>query len=180
MTQEDKIVKEHLQEKIIIDYSIVPEHESRENPELSHEFEKAKNQMKKDGHIKCFICNCESTFDNHIEYHHFLVEDCFNNISDMNKLWELAKIFDIYGYAHKAITPPKDCNDPMNLIPLCHKHHTGAEGIHSNSFSTFIIQKLTIDNLTEDEMPVPQNGEELKKLKKQYEEKVKNRKGYNE
>lgn len=178
--EENKEVKEHIQEKIIIDYSVIPTHESRQNPELAHEFEKAKQQMKKDGFVKCFICDCESTPENHIEYHHFLVEDCFNESASMDKLWELAKIFDIYGYAHKAIEAPKDCNHPMNLIPLCHKHHTGAEGIHSETFSTFIIQKLVKDNLTEEENPVPQDMEELKKLKKDYENKIENKKGYNE
>jgi hypothetical protein len=135
--------------------------------------------MKKDGFTRCFICGCESTPENRIEYHHFLIESCFNNVADMNKLWQLSKIFDIYGYAKKATEPPKSCNTPMNLMALCHKHHVGANGIHDNSFSTFIIQCLTRDGLLDKEQPVPNDMEELEKLKDEYENNFKQDKDYN-
>jgi hypothetical protein len=160
----NNIISQHIQEREIIDISIVPEHLSRQNSEEVREFEKAKNQMKKDGITKCFICGCE----NHIEYHHFLAEDCFANDVDLNKLWELAKLFDVYGYAKKSIEPPKSVNDPMNLIPLCHKHHTGAEGIHSNTFPTFIIQKIIKDNISSNNEPVIEDENKLKELKNDY------------
>jgi hypothetical protein len=167
----NRIIPEHIEEKIIVDYSIVPSHESRENLEEVSEFEKAKRQMKKDGFTKCFICGCESIPENHIEYHHFLAEDCFSNDVDMDKLWELAKLFDIYGYASKSIQPPKTVNDPMNLMPLCHNHHTGSEGIHSNSFPTFIIQRLLKSDLLPKDNPVPEDDNELKELKKEFKDK---------
>ena len=177
---ENKIIPEHIEQTLIIDYSIVPEHKTRANKAEQKAFDNAKNIMKKDGYITCFICGCQSTPKNRIEYHHFLAEDCFANVTDMNKLWELAKILDVYGYANKATEAPLSVNHPMNLIPLCHKHHTGAEGIHSNTFSTFIIQKLIQDVLDPGEdNPVPQDMEKLKELKQQYEDKIKHKKNHN-
>lgn len=167
----EKIIPKHVQEREIIDYCVIPEHVSRQNPEETKEFEQAKKQMKKDGITRCFICDCESTPENRIEYHHFLAEDCFKNDVSMDKLWELAKLFDVYGYGKLSTTAPKSINDPMNLMALCSKHHIRAEGIHSNTFSTFIIQKIIRDDLNIEDDPVPEDVNKLKELKQEYKDK---------
>lgn len=153
-----KIVKEHIATRQLTETMVIPEHEERKE---SKEFARAKRQLKKDGHFKCWVCGSTKK----LQVHHFLYEWCIHSTCDFEKLKEVCEQLDVYGYgkAMKHI-PIISIDDIRNMMVLCQEHHTGgvskdgvANGIHNITFPTWIAQKIAIESKN----PIPTNREEL-------------------
>ena len=150
---EKKIVKEHIQEDTIQEYSFYPEHEMRVE---SAEFKKSKERLKKDGNYQCWICGttekCES---------HHILEWAFSNDLSMDKATEILKTLDFYGYnnSDEFKDKPLDSLDSVrNQLILCDNHHRHKLcGLHHLSFPLWLSQKSCKDGLE----TVPQNEEDL-------------------
>lgn len=154
---EEKITKIHVENRTIRDFVIDPDHHERTE---SAEFRETKRRLREDGHYKCYICGSEED----IQIHHRALEYMFTNVADMDKVKEFCEEWDVYGYGKLLKNKPMTSQDDIrNALALCQMHHTGVDhkngnsgtGIHSLTFSSWIIQKLCKDGAN----PIPQNGE---------------------
>jgi hypothetical protein len=154
---EKKITEAHVENRVLHDFVIDPDHDSRTE---SEQFREAKDRLKHDGHHKCYICGTE---DN-IQVHHRAGEYMLSNVVDFDLLKEFCEEWDIYGYGRLLKAKPiTSVDDVRNQMCLCQAHHTGVDhedggggtGIHSASFNTWIMQKLCLSGAN----PVPQKGE---------------------
>lgn len=129
-------ISSHEQKRTFVEDIEVPEHIERSE---SNEFRQSKEQLKKDGHDHCFICGT----DKNLQVHHFLCEWSLSNDCDEQKLREMAKIFDPYGYGKQWDGKPITMDSLPNLLVLCQEHHTHPEfGIHCLPFNEWIMQRL--------------------------------------
>jgi hypothetical protein len=152
-----KITNLHIESKTIHDFAIDPEHHERTE---SAEFDATKKRLREDGHYHCYICGTEEN----IQIHHRALEYMFTNVGDMEKVKAFCEEWDVYGYGKLLKNKPMTSQDDIrNAMALCGAHHTGVDhennstgtGIHSLSFSSWIIQKLCLDGAN----PIPQKGE---------------------
>lgn len=153
----EKMTNLHIESKTLKDFVIDPDHHERTE---SAEFREVKKRLREDGHYHCYICGTEEN----IQIHHRALEYMFNNIGDMKKVKDFCEEWDIYGYGKLLKNRPMiNCDDIRNMMSLCNAHHTGVDhennstgiGVHSLSFSSWIIQKLCLDGAN----PIPQKGE---------------------
>lgn len=152
-----KIVKEHIATRQLTETMVIPEHEERKE---SKEFARAKRQLKKDGHFKCWVCGSTEK----LQVHHFLYEWCIHSTCDFEKLKEVCEQLDVYGYGKSMKNiPMTSVDDIRNMMVLCQPHHTGgmsdgsSNGIHNISFPAWVSQKIAIDGKD----PIPDNREEI-------------------
>jgi hypothetical protein len=150
-------VEAHVEKRIIHDYAIDPDHDDRNE---SPTFRDAKARLRHDGHYHCYVCGT----DQNIQVHHRAGEYMFQNVVDYEKLKEFCEEWDVYGYGRLLKKQPiTTVDDVRNQMCLCQAHHTGVDheddgggtGIHSLSFSSWIMQKLALPGAN----PVPQKGE---------------------
>jgi hypothetical protein len=153
----ENITKIHVESRTIKDFVIDPDHHERTE---SEEFRATKKRLKEDGHYHCYICGSTEN----LQVHHRALEYMFTNVADFDKVKEFCEEWDIYGYGKLLKNKPFVSQDDIrNQMVLCQKHHTGEDhengntgtGIHSLTFSSWIIQKLCKDGAN----PVPQSGE---------------------
>jgi hypothetical protein len=133
----DKIIQAHNDKAVFKESVIVPEHVDRKESPL---FKSNKTKLRNDGHYKCWVC--ENT--ENLEVHHYLCEWSMENACDLDKLKEVAELFDVYGYAKKYSSKPiTSVDDIRNLMVLCSYHHKETyTGVHNLTFSTWILQKI--------------------------------------
>jgi hypothetical protein len=173
MAEDKKVVAAHVEHRLLHDFAIDPDHDSRTESPM---FVKSKERLKEDGHHVCYICG---TSDG-VQVHHRCGEYMFNNIVDYDLLKEFCEEWDLYGYGKLLKKQPiTSVDDIRNQMCLCQAHHTGVNhedggggtGIHSTSFNTWIMQKICLKGAN----PVPQKGEtfdDAMKRIKQFERKV--------
>lgn len=164
-------VEIHEESRKIFESVVTPEHETRT---ASAEFMKSKEKLKEDGHYQCWVCGSTKN----LQVHHYAAEWSLADCVDFNKLKAFCEEWDPYGYGKLLKdTPINSVDDIRNLLVLCQAHHTGVNhenensgtGIHSLSFSAFIIQKIAKDG----DNPIPQEGvdaDDMIKLAKEKEE----------
>lgn len=138
-----------------------PEHIQRKGE--SAEFHRGVERLKVDGHYRCWICG--SLED--LQTHHLISEWSIWNSVDPSKLFDVAAIFDPYGYSRSpefAGKPVESVDDIRNFMVLCQKHHTGqVTGIHSTTFSAWISQKIAKDGVE----IVPQDHAEIERIEQE-------------
>ena len=149
---DDKIVKEHIANKLLKETVIIPNHAERTE---SEQFNLTKKKLKEDNHNECWICGSKDD----LNVHHFCLEWCFEENADFDKLKEVCEIFDIYGYSKQMKDIPiTSVDDIRNMMVLCRKHHMDysngcKNGIHDISFPVWLYQKIC-KNITE---TIPEN-----------------------
>lgn len=157
MATDKKVVAAHVEHRVLHDFAIDPDHDSRTE---SAQFIASKERLKADGHHVCYICGTDQS----IQVHHRAGEYMFNNVVDYDKLKEFCEEWDIYGYGRLLRKQPiTSVDDIRNQLCLCQSHHTGVNhmdgnggtGVHSLSFNSWIMQKLCLDGAN----PVPQKDE---------------------
>lgn len=151
----DRIVKAHVESEVNVEYAIYPAHKERKE---SAEFNRSKKKLKKDGHYKCFICNCTEN----LEVHHtfgFAFAEAF----DFKEVKDTLILLDFYGYSEKMKHIPfTSIDDIRNMLVLCKKHHRDEYcGIHEINFGLWISQRCVKDGM----ITVPQNMEDLERIK---------------
>jgi len=155
-------VQMHKQSRNLFEVVITPEHDDRTE---SPEFRKSKEQLKTDGHFKCWVCGSV----NDLQVHHYAAEWSLADDVDFDKLKAFCEEWDVYGYGNfYKDTPMTSVDDIRNMLVLCQQHHTGVDhddsnsgtGIHSMTFPAFIMQKLS----KKDQNPIPQVGQNADKI----------------
>lgn len=151
-------VAEHVESINLKVIEIVPGHPQRT---ATPEFNQSVAILKKDGHNECWLCGSTSN----LQVHHFIGEDCQNNLVDMTKAECKALALDPYGYNRTGDGSPfATVDDYRNMMVLCQPHHTGVNpvagnptGIHNTPFAEWILQGVCKDG----DDPIPQAGETL-------------------
>lgn len=147
----------HMESRTLHDAVVDPDHHDRTT---SAEFHASVARLKEDGHYQCWICGGSD----HLQVHHRALEYMFANIGDLEKVKAFCEEWDVYGYGRLLKARPMLSKDDIrNQMVLCQAHHTGVDhennntgtGVHSLTFSSWIIQKLCIEGAN----PVPQKGE---------------------
>lgn len=161
----------HEESRKIYESVVTPEHDHRVESSI---FKQSKKRLREDGHYKCWVCG--STND--LQAHHYAAEWSLAEVVDFDKLKAFCEEWDPYGYGKllKNI-PMTSVDDVRNILMLCQTHHTGVNhenensgtGIHSLSFSAFVIQKIAKDG----QNPIPQPGQDADDMIKLAEEKEK-------
>lgn len=106
-----------------------PPHDTRTGP-LYHLFEKARAHLKRTDAWKCRVCGAtEGELGAPLEAHHHFVEFALQNGVDVHEFEvrhpEFAGLLDGSEEAFQRFVESEH-----NIMPLCHKHHTGIEGVH--------------------------------------------------
>jgi len=149
-----ELVAKHVGKATMTDMIVVPTHGERDETTFRHNV----NQLKKDGHYKCFVTGATEK----LEVHHIAEFSQANNV-DLEKLKAFLLVFDPYGYSKAmADEPIESIDDIRNMIVIDKDHHTGVNpvakngiGIHRTSFPTWVAQVVSKDGAN----PVPQRGE---------------------
>jgi hypothetical protein len=155
-------VATHKQQRHIIECVITPEHDKRKE---SAEFRKSKERLADDGHYQCYVCGSKED----LQVHHYACEWSLEADVDFNKLQSFCEEWDVYGYGRLLKNVQMtSVDDIRNCMVLCQEHHTGVDetnggtgtGVHSMSFSAWIMQKLSKDGFN----PIPQDGKTSEQL----------------
>ena len=163
MEKDEKIVKQRVMKKTLVEHVMIPQHASRKE---TPEFRKSKKKLKKDGHDKCWICGSKEN----LQVHHFCCEASLSELCDFDKLKEVCETFDIYGYGEQMKDiPMTSVDDIRNMMVLCRQHHIDyadgvKNGIHDITFPIWISQKICVKDGVD---PVPDNADELEKIKQE-------------
>ncbi len=138
---------------------IYPAHEKRTESEL---FAKNKRILVHEKDTPCWICGSKENR----EVHHLIEWSLFPAI-DPQKMLEILRFFDFYGYTKAdPNTIPETPDDIRNLLVLCETHHRGVDnGVHDLTLPIWLALKVKKDdiNITEQVEVVKKADKKLSK-----------------
>jgi len=119
----------------------IPDHDERH---ASSEFIRNRKKLIHEMGERCFICGS----DEKLEAHH-LLEWCFANDFDFNKVKDILLKFDMYGLSEKMKDVEiSSVDDIRNLLILCKHHHIEKNnGVHALTFPVWLAQAATKDGI---------------------------------
>lgn len=125
------MTKAHVQHETLRLDLWYPEHEPRESDPHYKLFERARAHMKANTDLwRCHSCGkTEEELGEPLQAHHHLIEYALQNGYDARK-------FEADHPEFKGLLDGSDeafyrfVESDKNIVPLCRKHHTGAQGIH--------------------------------------------------
>lgn len=117
-----RTIEAHEQTTTLHIVELVPSHVPRESDPHYHAFHQARERLKRQGLLKCWIGNADCA--GQIELHHSHIEFCLITGIDVQKVDEA------FGLHLSDEEFQAWVEGPANLLALCKVHHTGYLGVH--------------------------------------------------